>query len=162
MTNKLTAARLVPRAIAGATVSAYEAAPRSITDLERIAARTTTPEPLGVLAAALADHHDPTKGGVLEFFRMYRAAFPNLRMELEHVLASGDMVVARVRATGTHRGELMGMPATGRSRAADRHHAVRPGRPRGRAMGSRRHAGGDAAARRGRCKDSGIGSHERS
>ena len=73
-----------------------------------------------MLAAALADltrdvHHDPTKGGVLEFFRMYRAAFPNLRMEPEHVLASGDMVVARVRATGTHRGELMGMPATGRS-----------------------------------------------
>ena len=55
MINKLTAARLVPRAIAGATVSAYEAAIRSITDLERIAARTTTPEPLGVLAAALAD-----------------------------------------------------------------------------------------------------------
>ena len=55
MTNKLTAARLVPRVIAGATVSAYEAALRSITDLERIAARTTTPEPLGVLAAALAD-----------------------------------------------------------------------------------------------------------
>ena len=120
MTNKLTAARLVPRVIAGATVSAYEAALRSITDLERIAARTTTPEPLGVLAAALADlarddHHDPPKGGVFEFFRMYRAAFPNLPMEPEHVLASGDMVVARARATGTHRGELMGMPATGRS-----------------------------------------------
>ncbi|MFZ0977582.1 MAG: hypothetical protein WAN22_35525 [Solirubrobacteraceae bacterium] len=100
MTNKLTAARLVPRVIAGATVSAYEAALRSVTDLERIAARTTTPEPLGVLAAALVDvtrdvHHDPPKGGVLEFFRMYRAAFPNLRMEPEHVLASGDMVVAR-------------------------------------------------------------------
>ena len=45
----------------------------------------------------------------------YRAAFPNLRMEPEHVLASGDIAVARVRATGTHRGELMGMPATGRS-----------------------------------------------
>jgi hypothetical protein len=55
MINKLTAARLVPRAIAGATVSAYEAAIRSITDLERIAVRTTTPEPLGVLAAAPAD-----------------------------------------------------------------------------------------------------------
>jgi hypothetical protein len=62
MINRLTAARRVPRAIAGATraiagatVSAYEAAIRSITDLERIAARTTTPEPLGVLAAALAD-----------------------------------------------------------------------------------------------------------
>jgi len=46
---------------------------------------------------------------------MYRAAFPNLRMEPEDVLASGDKVVARLRATGTHEGELMGIPATDRS-----------------------------------------------
>ncbi len=57
----------------------------------------------------------PTKDGVLEFFRMYRAAFPDLRMDPEDVLGSGDKVVARVRATGTHQGEFMGMPATGRS-----------------------------------------------
>ena len=36
-------------------------------------------------------------------------------MEPEDVLASGDKVVARVRATGTHEGELMGMPGTGKS-----------------------------------------------
>jgi predicted ester cyclase len=41
--------------------------------------------------------------------------FPNLRMDPEDVLAIGDKVVARVRATGTHDGELMGMPATGKS-----------------------------------------------
>ena len=46
---------------------------------------------------------------------MYRAAFPNLRMQPEDVLASGNKVVARVRATGTHDGESMGMPATGKS-----------------------------------------------
>jgi predicted ester cyclase len=46
---------------------------------------------------------------------MYRAAFPNLRMDPEDVLASGDKVVARVRATGTHKGELMGLPGTGKS-----------------------------------------------
>ena len=46
---------------------------------------------------------------------MYRAAFPNLRMDAEDVLPSGDKVVARVRATGTHQGELMGMTATGKS-----------------------------------------------
>ena len=33
---------------------------------------------------------------------MYRAAFPNVRMEPEDILASGDKVVARVRATRTH------------------------------------------------------------
>jgi predicted ester cyclase len=45
---------------------------------------------------------------------MYRAAFPDLRMVAEDVLASGATVVASVRATGTHQGELMGMPATGK------------------------------------------------
>jgi steroid delta-isomerase-like uncharacterized protein len=57
----------------------------------------------------------PTKDGVLEFFRMYRAAFPDLRMEPEDVVGSGDKIAARVRATGTHEGEFMGMPATGKS-----------------------------------------------
>lgn len=36
-------------------------------------------------------------------------------MEPEDVLVSGDKVTARVTATGTYRGEFMGMPASGRS-----------------------------------------------
>jgi predicted ester cyclase len=36
-------------------------------------------------------------------------------MEPQDVLVSGDRAVARVRATGTHQGEFLGMPATGRS-----------------------------------------------
>jgi steroid delta-isomerase-like uncharacterized protein len=58
---------------------------------------------------------EPTKAGVKQFFHMYRAAFPDLRMEPQDVLASGDKVVARARATGTNQGEFMGMPATGKS-----------------------------------------------
>jgi len=58
---------------------------------------------------------EPTKEGVKQFFHMYRAAFPDLRMEPQDVLASGDKVVARARATGTNQGEFMGMPATGKS-----------------------------------------------
>jgi len=58
---------------------------------------------------------EPTKEGVKQFFHMYRAAFPDLRMEPQDVLASGDKVVARARATGTNHGEFMGMPATGES-----------------------------------------------
>ena len=58
---------------------------------------------------------EPTKEGVKQFFHMYRAAFPDLRMEPQDILASGDKVVARVRGTGTNQGELMGMPATGKS-----------------------------------------------
>jgi len=56
----------------------------------------------------------PTKEGVKTFFRMYIAAFPDLRLNAEDVLASGDKVVARLRATGTHQGEFMGIPATGK------------------------------------------------
>jgi steroid delta-isomerase-like uncharacterized protein len=57
---------------------------------------------------------DSSKDGVKAFFRMYIAAFPDLRMSVEDVISSGDKVVARTRATGTHEGELMGIPATGR------------------------------------------------
>src|SRR6187401_220501 len=55
-----------------------------------------------------------SKEGVKQLFRMYRAGFPDLRMEAEDVLVSGDKVVARVRATGTHQGHFMDMPATGK------------------------------------------------
>jgi steroid delta-isomerase-like uncharacterized protein len=57
----------------------------------------------------------PTKEGVQEFFRMYIAAFPDLRLQAEEVLVSGDKAVARARASGTHQGEFFGMPATGKS-----------------------------------------------
>jgi len=57
----------------------------------------------------------PTKDGVRQFFTMYMAAFPDLRFEAEDVIASGDKVVSRARATGTQKGDFMGMPATGKS-----------------------------------------------
>ena len=44
---------------------------------------------------------------------MLLAAFPDLRMVPQDVIASGDKAVARVRMTGTHKGAFMGMPATG-------------------------------------------------
>ena len=58
---------------------------------------------------------EPSKEGVKQLFHMYRAAFPDLRLEPQDVLVSGDKAVARVRATGTHQGEFLGMPATGKS-----------------------------------------------
>jgi steroid delta-isomerase-like uncharacterized protein len=72
-----------------------------------------------ILADDFVDHEElpglsPSKDGVMAFFRMYIAAFPDLRMTAEDVIASGDKVVARARATGTHQGEFMGMPPTGR------------------------------------------------
>ena len=59
---------------------------------------------------------EPSKEGVKQLFRMYRASFPDLRMDVEDVLPSGDKVVGRIRATGTHTGEaFMGVPASGKS-----------------------------------------------
>jgi len=57
---------------------------------------------------------DPTRNGVKDFFRMQIAAFPDLAMTVQDVIDGGDTVVARVQFTGTHQGEFMGMPATGR------------------------------------------------
>ena len=61
----------------------------------------------------------PTKAGVVEYFRMLIAAFPDFRMDVEDVIASGDKAAARVRVTGTHKGEFLGMPATGKSAAVN-------------------------------------------
>ena len=58
---------------------------------------------------------EPTKAGVKAFFRMYVAAFPDLRFRPEDMIASGDKVVTRARVTGTHQGEFLGIPATGKS-----------------------------------------------
>ena len=58
---------------------------------------------------------ESTKEGVKQLFYMYKAAFPDLRMEPQDVLVSGDKAVARARATGTQQGEFMGMPAGGKS-----------------------------------------------
>lgn len=42
------------------------------------------------------------------------AAFPDLRVETELILAEGDLVAVHQRWTGTHRGEVAGVEATGR------------------------------------------------
>lgn len=45
---------------------------------------------------------------------MYRAAFPDLHVQIEDQLAEGDRVATRWTGTGTHNGELAGIPATGK------------------------------------------------
>jgi steroid delta-isomerase-like uncharacterized protein len=72
------------------------------------------------LADDFVDHEElpglaPTKAGVLAFFRMQLAAFPDARLDVQDVVASGNKVVARVRYTGTNRGDFMGTPATGKA-----------------------------------------------
>jgi steroid delta-isomerase-like uncharacterized protein len=44
----------------------------------------------------------------------FRAAFPDLRVTVEDLLIDGDRFASRTTVTGTHAGDLMGMPASGR------------------------------------------------
>jgi len=45
--------------------------------------------------------------------RMYRAAFPDVRITVDDVIAAGDKVVVRWHSEGTHLGELEGLAPTG-------------------------------------------------
>lgn len=72
-----------------------------------------------LLADDFVEHEElpagaPDREGVMDFFRMQIAAFPDLAMTPEDVIDGGEKVVARVRMTGTHSGDFMGIPATGR------------------------------------------------
>jgi steroid delta-isomerase-like uncharacterized protein len=44
----------------------------------------------------------------------FRAGFPDLHVNIEDVLTAGDRFASRTTVTGTHTGDLMGMPATGK------------------------------------------------
>ena len=44
----------------------------------------------------------------------FHSAFPDFQMEIVDLIAEGDKVVAHFRCSGTHRGDWLGVPATGR------------------------------------------------
>jgi steroid delta-isomerase-like uncharacterized protein len=78
---------------------------------------------LGAVDTYLAEdfvNHDPPFGvtpdreGMRTAARMMRAGFPDWRSELHALIAEDDIVVERFTAGGTQRGEVMGVPATGR------------------------------------------------
>jgi steroid delta-isomerase-like uncharacterized protein len=46
--------------------------------------------------------------------RVFRGAFPDLRVSTEDIIVEGDKAVLRWTARGTHEGELMGIAATGK------------------------------------------------
>ena len=50
-----------------------------------------------------------------EVIMMWRSAVPDVHCTVENWFESGDMAGWNVRVTGTHTGEMMGIPATGRS-----------------------------------------------
>jgi predicted ester cyclase len=54
-------------------------------------------------------------GAFKEVVSMWRAAVPDVRCTVENWFESGDMAAWNVRVTGTHTGEMMGIPPTGKS-----------------------------------------------
>ncbi len=67
-------------------------------------------------------HHDAVyhsavehrgRAAIVDYYRAYLGGFPDLRGEVELIVAEGDLVAHRARVSGTHKGEFMGAPATG-------------------------------------------------
>ena len=63
-------------------------------------------------SAASEPLHGPDE--VKENVSKLRTAFPDAECMVEDLIAEGDMVVRRDRATATHEGEFMGIEATGK------------------------------------------------
>jgi steroid delta-isomerase-like uncharacterized protein len=56
----------------------------------------------------------PGVEGINEIITTCRAAFEHLNVTIEDMIAEGDNVAARFTAHGIHKGNFMGLPATGK------------------------------------------------
>ena len=78
-----------------------------------------------------AVEHDPIPGqpsgaeGFKYAARMVRAAFPDVHITIEDLIAEGDKVAGRLTTTGTHTGEFLGTPPTGNKIAITEMHIAR-------------------------------------
>ena len=71
------------------------------------------------IAEDVVDHsalpgNPPGLDGPKAIFRMIRAGFPDHDAVIHDLVAEGDKVVTRKSFTGTHEGEFLGVPPTGR------------------------------------------------
>ena len=53
--------------------------------------------------------------GVKQLTIMLRSAFPDFKATIDDIVAEGDKVVIRQTWSGTHKGEFMGVPPTGKA-----------------------------------------------
>jgi steroid delta-isomerase-like uncharacterized protein len=67
-------------------------------------------------------NHDPANpaqapgpAGFTQRVGLYRTALPDLHLTIEDQVAEADNVVTRWTASGTHKGDLLGIPPTGKS-----------------------------------------------
>jgi steroid delta-isomerase-like uncharacterized protein len=54
------------------------------------------------------------RGGLKEIVALLRTAFPDMHWSVDETIAAGEKVVTRFTWTGTHKGDFLGIPATGR------------------------------------------------
>ena len=72
-----------------------------------------------VVAEDLVEHEEfpglaSGREGVRQFMQMMRTAFSDFTMTIDDMVAEGDKVFIRATMGGTHQGEFMGIPATGK------------------------------------------------
>lgn len=73
------------------------------------------------LDPGFVNHDPPFPGapdgpeGIQQAARLFREALPDWRSDVDLLIAEGDFVVELFTARGTHRGELMGVPPTGKT-----------------------------------------------
>jgi steroid delta-isomerase-like uncharacterized protein len=73
-----------------------------------------------VLAPDFIEHEQLPPGipnnreGVKVLTTLLRTAFPDFKATIEDILAEGNKVVVRMTWSGTHQGEFMGVPPTGK------------------------------------------------
>jgi steroid delta-isomerase-like uncharacterized protein len=56
----------------------------------------------------------PGVPGLRQHYTLLLNGFPDLRVEIDDIIAEGEKVVHRFTFHGTHRGEFLGIPATGK------------------------------------------------
>ena len=65
----------------------------------------------------LAELPEPMRGRDVwrQNAEVIKRAFPDIQVHIQDIVAAGDQVALRVILRGTHSGEFLGIPATGRS-----------------------------------------------
>ena len=49
-----------------------------------------------------------------KFYESFWSSFPDARVELQEAIESGDRLIVRFEVAGTHQGDFLGVPATGK------------------------------------------------
>jgi steroid delta-isomerase-like uncharacterized protein len=65
------------------------------------------------------------KAGMRGFYSALWAAFPDLTIRIDDLVAEGEKVVWRITASGTHDGPFQGLPPTGKAVSFGAHYTFR-------------------------------------